>query len=395
MVASVSSPSVPVGHELEAADEGGREVPRQPARQRLVEVVLGRPRVGGGGLLPPTASPTLVVRTMRALEKSASIPSGVLHPAAVEHLVEHLDDVGVRLLDLVEQHDAERRAADALGEHAAFAVADVAGGRALEPGDGVRLLVLGHVDGEDAAAEQDIGDGVRGLGLADPGGAAEHQRAHRPAAVGEAGEIGARLGGAARQRLVLADDALGERVLEALRGLADVREHAAARHAGQVRHHLGDVVLDHPRRRGVGAAGGVVAVGHSRPARRPSREPRSPCPGAAGRPCSAATATPPHRGRCRRRRRGGGRRAPARSPRRCAAIRRGRVPGCAPGATRRGEARVGLDVAPPIRASRRCRGRAPRRRRGRRAARPRPGPARRAGGGGRRPAGSSRPGRSP
>ena len=81
--------------------------------------------------------------------KSMQPAFAVLHPALVEHLEEDLVHVGVRLLDLVEQHDAVRPAAHGLGQHAAFAVADVAGRRALERGDGVRLLELAHVDRDD------------------------------------------------------------------------------------------------------------------------------------------------------------------------------------------------------------------------------------------------------
>ena len=93
----------------------------------------------------------------------------VLHAALVEHLEEDLVHVGVRLLDLVEQHDAVRPAAHGLGQHAAFAVADVSRRRALERRDGVRLLELAHVDRDDVllAAVERLGERERGLGLAD------------------------------------------------------------------------------------------------------------------------------------------------------------------------------------------------------------------------------------
>ena len=52
------------------------------------------------------------------------------------------------------------RCAHRLGEHAALAEADVAGRRADEPGDGVLLLELAHVDGDHhaLAAEEQIGE---------------------------------------------------------------------------------------------------------------------------------------------------------------------------------------------------------------------------------------------
>ena len=56
-------------------------------------------------------------------------------PAVVEHLEQDVEDLGVRLLDLVEQHHAVRAAAHRLGELAALLVADVAGRGADQPGD--------------------------------------------------------------------------------------------------------------------------------------------------------------------------------------------------------------------------------------------------------------------
>jgi hypothetical protein len=50
-------------------------------------------------------------------------PLAVVHHALVEHLEEQLQHVGVRLLDLVEQHHRVRTPAHGLGEHAALAVA--------------------------------------------------------------------------------------------------------------------------------------------------------------------------------------------------------------------------------------------------------------------------------
>ena len=79
---------------------------------------------------------------MTVFLKSISPALAVLQHALVEDLEEELEHVGVGLLDLVEQHDAVGLAADGLGQHAALAVADVAGRRALEARDGVRLLVL-------------------------------------------------------------------------------------------------------------------------------------------------------------------------------------------------------------------------------------------------------------
>jgi hypothetical protein len=57
-------------------------------------------------------------------------PFSVLHVSLVEYLIEDLMHIGMRLLDLVEQHDAVRTPADRLGQHAAFAITDIPGRRA-------------------------------------------------------------------------------------------------------------------------------------------------------------------------------------------------------------------------------------------------------------------------
>ena len=95
---------------------------------------------------------------------------------------------GVRLLDLVEQHDRVGLAAHRLGELAALVVADVSGRRADQPADGVPLLVLAHVEPDHVvlAVEQRRGQGLGQLGLADAGRAEEDERPDRPARVADA-----------------------------------------------------------------------------------------------------------------------------------------------------------------------------------------------------------------
>ena len=101
--------------------------------------------------------------------------------AVVEDLQEQVEDVGVGLLDLVEQDDAEGSASDQLGQAAAVVVADVAGRRADDAADGVALLVLGHVEPDQRVlgVEQVLGQGLGELGLADAGRSDEDERADR------------------------------------------------------------------------------------------------------------------------------------------------------------------------------------------------------------------------
>ena len=107
--------------------------------------------------------------------------------AVVEQLEQHVEHVGVRLLDLVEQHHRVGPAAHGLGELAALVVADVAGRGADQPADRVLLHVLAHVDADHGplVVEQEVGQGPGQLGLAHAGGPEEEERADGPVGVGQ------------------------------------------------------------------------------------------------------------------------------------------------------------------------------------------------------------------
>ena len=112
-------------------------------------------------------------------------PLAVGQPAVVEDLEQHVEDVAVGLLDLVEQDDRIGPAADRLGEPAAFLVADVARRGADQPGDVVPLAVLAHVQPDHGrlAVEEELGQGLGQLGLAHAGRPQEQERADRPVRV--------------------------------------------------------------------------------------------------------------------------------------------------------------------------------------------------------------------
>ena len=92
-------------------------------------------------------------------------------PAFLHDLEEHVVDVGMGLLDLVEQDDRVRPAADLLGELAALLVADVARRGADQPRDVVLLHVLRHVDLDQGVgvAEHEFGQRLGQQRLADAG----------------------------------------------------------------------------------------------------------------------------------------------------------------------------------------------------------------------------------
>ena len=96
---------------------------------------------------------------------------------------------GVRLLDLVEQHDPKRPAAHGLRELAAVFEPDVARGRAYEPGHRVLLHVLRHVDADHVllVVEQVLCESAGQLGLPHAGGPQEDKAADGPVRVLEGG----------------------------------------------------------------------------------------------------------------------------------------------------------------------------------------------------------------
>ena len=104
--------------------------------------------------------------------------------AVVHQREQHVEDVGMRLLDLVEQHDRVRAPANRFRELTTFLVADVSGRRADETRHRVLLHVLRHVDAHHGplVVEQEVGERARELGLADAGGPEEQERADRAGA---------------------------------------------------------------------------------------------------------------------------------------------------------------------------------------------------------------------
>ena len=165
----------------------------------------------------------------------------------LQDLEQDVEDVGVRLLHLVEEDDRVRAPADGLGELAALVVAHVARGRADELGDGVLLHELGHVEGDERllGTKEELGERLGELGLAHARGAEEDERAAGATRVLERAAAAPDGLGDLGDRLVLADDALVEHVLGAQElgrlGLGEVGDG----HAGHGRDHVGDVLLVH------------------------------------------------------------------------------------------------------------------------------------------------------
>ena len=101
----------------------------------------------------------------------ASFPVG--KPPIFENLQQHIEDIGMRFLDLIEKHHRVGLTAHLLGELAALVVPNVARGGPDEPGGGVLLHVLGHIQPDHGPfiPEYRLGQSPGQLGFAYPGGA--------------------------------------------------------------------------------------------------------------------------------------------------------------------------------------------------------------------------------
>ena len=106
----------------------------------------------------------------------------IRQPAVVEDLEQDVEDVGVRLLDLVEQDHRVRPPPNGFRELTALLESDVARRRADETRDGVLLHVLRHVDAHHRVlvVEQELGQRARGLRLSHAGRPEEDERPDRP-----------------------------------------------------------------------------------------------------------------------------------------------------------------------------------------------------------------------
>ena len=155
LIASVSSPS--------------RFVPAE-ADRRLGQV--GRARIGGHDQ-DDVAEVDLLAVVVGQL-------------AVVHHLQQDVEQVRMRLLDLVEQQHAVRMLVDAVGQQAALVEADIAGRRADQPRDRVALHVFRHVEAQQLDAER-RGELLGDLGLADAGRAGEQVAADRLLRLAQAG----------------------------------------------------------------------------------------------------------------------------------------------------------------------------------------------------------------
>ena len=145
----------------------------------------------------------------------AALPVG--QAPVIEHLQQHVEDIRMRLLDLVEQHDLIGPPPHGFGQRAAFVVTDIARRRADQTRDRMLLHVFRHVHAQQSrlVVEQEFGKRLGQFGLADAGGPKEHERTDRPVRILQAGARAAHGGRDGLHRFGLADDALADLLFHA------------------------------------------------------------------------------------------------------------------------------------------------------------------------------------
>src|SRR5262249_38598150 len=127
-------------------------------------------------------------------------------------LKKNIEQVGMCLLDLVQQDNRIWRATHAFGHLAALFIADVTWRRADQFRNGVLLHEFGHIETNQRffGAEKELRETPGDFGLADAGGAEKEEAAHGTGRRLQASAAAANRASECGDGFVLADDALVE-----------------------------------------------------------------------------------------------------------------------------------------------------------------------------------------
>lgn len=89
----------------------------------------------------------------------------------VQNLKQNAEDVGVSLLDLIEENDGVRPSPDRFGQLPSFIVSNVTRRGSDQTGDGMFLHILRHIDPDHRlfVIKEKFGQRARQLGFTDPG----------------------------------------------------------------------------------------------------------------------------------------------------------------------------------------------------------------------------------
>ena len=233
-------------HIVDAVEEFGPEV----ALDLLVEDVLHFVKVGLGRLLAE-AEPGLVLDQLGAdvaghdeddvLEVDAAAEA-VGEAAFVHDLKQHVVDVGMRLLDFVEQEHGVGAPPDAFGQLPALLVADVSWRGTDQTADVVFFHELAHVEPDQgvAIAEEELGQRLGQKRFADAAGAEEDETAHGPVRVLHATAAAADGLGHGGDRFVLRNDRAVQLGFKLQQALGFLLLEPGQGHAGHIADDLSD-----------------------------------------------------------------------------------------------------------------------------------------------------------
>src|SRR5438552_2930461 len=173
----------------------------------------------------------------------ASLAAG--QPAVIQNLKHDVEHVVMSFFNFVEEDDAIRTPADRLRELAAFLETHVTRGRADEPGDGMFLLILGHVNADHGAlvVEQKLRQSTSQLGLSNAGRSQENEAPNGTVRVFEARS---RTNHGFRDRLnslILSHHALMQLITQMQQFLQLALEKTNYWNAGPTTDHFGDVLF--------------------------------------------------------------------------------------------------------------------------------------------------------
>ncbi len=174
-------------------------------------------------------------------------PLRIGEATVIEQLQQHIEDIRVRLLDLVEEQHGIGSATHRLGQLPSFIVADIAWWRTDQACDGVLLHVLRHVEAHHRAlvVEQKISQRTRRFCLADTGWTEEEETADRTARILKARPGAPHRVRDRRHRVALADDTMRELLLEFRQACTFRLEHPLHRDTRPLCDHGSDVVITH------------------------------------------------------------------------------------------------------------------------------------------------------
>ena len=162
----------------------------------------------------------------------------------IQHLQQHIEDIGMRLLYLIEQDDLIGPPPHRLGQAAAILIPDIAGRGADQPRDRMFFHIFRHIEADHGAVliEQERRQCLGQFGLADPGRAQHQERADGLVRISDAGARPAGGIGHRLQRFILADNPASQHLFHGQQFLTLTLQHLVYRDTCPAADHLGDML---------------------------------------------------------------------------------------------------------------------------------------------------------